>query len=183
MEPYSEITLEGIKFDLWGDFEDNEESIHKKKMIPSDYSSEMINKIGDFERRYPLSKDLLQRMLDLGLEVERESTPAALDLIRFINNRVMKSIQNWLSISKWLVVKTVLTSIYGNVGTSGSVTPRWKAKDVDEDGKCLKIRSRCVKVFGYILQELKKINLKKHEVKQVQQSCLGEDCWEIYILA
>ncbi|GJU52723.1 hypothetical protein Tco_1226437 [Tanacetum coccineum] len=91
MEPYSEITLEGIKFDLWGDFEDNEESIHKKKMIPSDYSSEMINKIGDFERRYPLSKDLLQRMLDLGLEVERESTPAALDLIRFINNRVMKS--------------------------------------------------------------------------------------------
>ncbi|GJT80517.1 putative ribonuclease H-like domain-containing protein, partial [Tanacetum coccineum] len=35
------------------------------------------------ERRYPLSKDLLQRMLDLGLEVEREST-AALDLIRFI---------------------------------------------------------------------------------------------------
>ncbi|GJX99386.1 hypothetical protein Tco_0356405 [Tanacetum coccineum] len=58
---------------------------------------------------------------------------------------------------------------------------RWKAKDVDEDGKCLKIRSRCVKVFGYILQELKKINLKKHEVKQVQQSCLGEDCWELYI--
>ncbi|GKA43313.1 hypothetical protein Tco_0736037 [Tanacetum coccineum] len=35
------------------------------------------------ERRYPLSKDLLQMMLDLGLEVEREST-AALDLIIFI---------------------------------------------------------------------------------------------------
>ncbi|GKC45314.1 hypothetical protein Tco_1063036 [Tanacetum coccineum] len=33
------------------------------------------------ERRYPLSKDLLQIMLDLGLEVEREST-VALDLIR-----------------------------------------------------------------------------------------------------
>ncbi|GKD89610.1 hypothetical protein Tco_1365117, partial [Tanacetum coccineum] len=43
------------------------------------------------ERRYPLSKDLLQRMLDLGLEVEREST-VALDLIRFIKqNRLMKS--------------------------------------------------------------------------------------------
>ncbi|GKC73589.1 hypothetical protein Tco_1119472 [Tanacetum coccineum] len=28
------------------------------------------------ERRYPLSKDLLQRMLDLGLEVEEESTAA-----------------------------------------------------------------------------------------------------------
>ncbi|GKA66345.1 hypothetical protein Tco_0766153 [Tanacetum coccineum] len=60
-------------------------------------------------------------------------------------------------------------------------TTRWIAKDVDEDGKCLKIRSRCVKVFGYILQELKKINLKKHEVKQVQQSCLREDCWELFI--
>ncbi|GKA80469.1 hypothetical protein Tco_0787161 [Tanacetum coccineum] len=39
------------------------------------------------ERRYPLSKDLLQRMLDLGLEVEREST-AALDLIRFIKQQI-----------------------------------------------------------------------------------------------
>ncbi|GKE49194.1 hypothetical protein Tco_1480452 [Tanacetum coccineum] len=35
------------------------------------------------ERRYPLSKELLQRMLDLGLEVKRESS-VALDLIRFI---------------------------------------------------------------------------------------------------
>ncbi|GJS26519.1 hypothetical protein Tco_0487139 [Tanacetum coccineum] len=34
------------------------------------------------ERRYPLSKDLLQRMLDLGLEVERESS-VALDLISY----------------------------------------------------------------------------------------------------
>ncbi|GJS19944.1 hypothetical protein Tco_0448576 [Tanacetum coccineum] len=39
------------------------------------------------ERRYPLSKDLLQRMLNLGLEVEREST-AALDLIRFIKQQI-----------------------------------------------------------------------------------------------
>ncbi|GJR78222.1 hypothetical protein Tco_0149007, partial [Tanacetum coccineum] len=39
------------------------------------------------ERRYPLSKDLLQRMLDLGLEVEREST-TALDLIRFIKQQI-----------------------------------------------------------------------------------------------
>ncbi|GJW54928.1 retrovirus-related pol polyprotein from transposon TNT 1-94 [Tanacetum coccineum] len=42
------------------------------------------------ERRYPLSKDLLQRMLDLGLEVEREST-AALDLIRFIKQQIDES--------------------------------------------------------------------------------------------
>ncbi|GJX54282.1 hypothetical protein Tco_0282651 [Tanacetum coccineum] len=39
------------------------------------------------ERRYPLSKDLLQRMLDLDLEVERESS-VAFDLIRFIKQQI-----------------------------------------------------------------------------------------------
>ncbi|GKA62289.1 hypothetical protein Tco_0761808, partial [Tanacetum coccineum] len=39
------------------------------------------------ERRYPLSKELLQRMIDLGLEVERESI-VALDLIRFIKQQI-----------------------------------------------------------------------------------------------
>ncbi|GJW64085.1 hypothetical protein Tco_0115969 [Tanacetum coccineum] len=42
------------------------------------------------ERRYPLSKDLLQRMLDFGLEVEVEST-AALDLIRITLKDVTSS--------------------------------------------------------------------------------------------
>ncbi|GJR76332.1 hypothetical protein Tco_0088697 [Tanacetum coccineum] len=39
------------------------------------------------ERKYPLSKELLQRMLDFGLEVEVEST-VALDLIRFIKQQL-----------------------------------------------------------------------------------------------
>ncbi|GJV30724.1 putative ribonuclease H-like domain-containing protein [Tanacetum coccineum] len=42
------------------------------------------------ERRYPLSKELLQRMLDLGLEVEEEST-AALQLVRFIKQQLNES--------------------------------------------------------------------------------------------
>ncbi|GJY31741.1 putative ribonuclease H-like domain-containing protein [Tanacetum coccineum] len=37
--------------------------------------------------RYPLSKDLLQRMLDFGLEVERESS-VALNLIRFVKQQI-----------------------------------------------------------------------------------------------
>ncbi|GJU00616.1 hypothetical protein Tco_1110954 [Tanacetum coccineum] len=41
------------------------------------------------ERRYPLFKELLQRMLDLGLEVKRESY-VALDLIRFIKQQIDK---------------------------------------------------------------------------------------------
>ncbi|GJS99205.1 hypothetical protein Tco_0820375 [Tanacetum coccineum] len=39
------------------------------------------------ERKYPLSKKLLQQMLDLGLEVEEEST-AALQLVRFIKQQL-----------------------------------------------------------------------------------------------
>ncbi|GJS50029.1 hypothetical protein Tco_0600150 [Tanacetum coccineum] len=39
------------------------------------------------ERRYPLSKELLQQMLDLGLEVEEEST-ASLQLVRFIKQQL-----------------------------------------------------------------------------------------------
>ncbi|GKG37087.1 hypothetical protein Tco_0447260, partial [Tanacetum coccineum] len=39
------------------------------------------------ERRYPLSKELLQQMINLGLEVEEESN-AALQLVRFIKQQL-----------------------------------------------------------------------------------------------
>ncbi|GJW42639.1 hypothetical protein Tco_0071438 [Tanacetum coccineum] len=83
MEQYSEITLEGIELILWGDL---------KIMMESSQENDQKLKDGIIihmlvERRYPLSKDLLQRMLDLRLEVEREST-AALDLIRFIKQQI-----------------------------------------------------------------------------------------------
>ncbi|GJX50837.1 hypothetical protein Tco_0277682 [Tanacetum coccineum] len=84
MEQYSEITLEGIELILWGDL----------KIMMESSTEENDQKLKDgtvihmlVERRYPLSKDLLQRMLALGLEVEREST-AALDLIRFIKQQI-----------------------------------------------------------------------------------------------
>ncbi|GJZ74753.1 hypothetical protein Tco_0639218 [Tanacetum coccineum] len=67
-EQYSEVTLEGIELILWGDLKD---------MIDGTVIHMLV------ERRYPLSKDLLQRMLDFVLEVEVEST-AALDLISLI---------------------------------------------------------------------------------------------------
>ncbi|GJY29353.1 hypothetical protein Tco_0405120 [Tanacetum coccineum] len=60
------------------------------------------------ERRYPLSKDLLQRMLDFGLEVEVEST-AALDLIRVLNSPCFM-------VKSWLVQdQTVLGKDYSNL--------------------------------------------------------------------
>ncbi|GKC92685.1 hypothetical protein Tco_1158127 [Tanacetum coccineum] len=84
MEQYSEITLEGIELILWGDL----------KIMMESSTEENDQKFEDgtvihmlVERRYPFSKDLLQRMLDLGLEVERESI-VALDLIRFIKQQI-----------------------------------------------------------------------------------------------
>ncbi|GKB44822.1 hypothetical protein Tco_0889764 [Tanacetum coccineum] len=109
MEQYSEITLEGIELILWGDLKIMMESSTEEN-DQSDFWNDQqdweivtwrlyeacgvyILELKDgtvihmlVERRYPLSKDLLQRMLDLGLEVEREST-AALDLIRFIKQQ------------------------------------------------------------------------------------------------
>ncbi|GJU73983.1 hypothetical protein Tco_1265388 [Tanacetum coccineum] len=77
MKQYSEVTLEGTELILWGDL----------KIMMESSTEENNQKLEDgtiihmlVERRYPLSKDLLQRMLDFGLEVEVEST-VALDLI------------------------------------------------------------------------------------------------------
>ncbi|GJX15193.1 hypothetical protein Tco_0206951, partial [Tanacetum coccineum] len=89
------------------------------------------------ERKYPLSKELLQRMLNFGLEVKKEST-AALDLIRRI------------------------------------------AKDVKETLRSDQDLSECLNTSS---MKFKESTPKKHEVKQVQQSCLGEDCWELYMLS
>ncbi|GJZ95765.1 hypothetical protein Tco_0668099, partial [Tanacetum coccineum] len=74
---YSEITLEGIELILWGDLKIMMESSQEQndQKLKDGIVIHML-----VERRYPLSKDFLQRMLDLGLEVEREST-AALDFI------------------------------------------------------------------------------------------------------
>ncbi|GKC15694.1 hypothetical protein Tco_1012476 [Tanacetum coccineum] len=69
------------------------------------------------ERRYPLSKDLLQRMLDFGLEVEVEST-AALDLIRFIKQQLNEEVLNspCFMVKSWLVQdQTVLGKDYSNL--------------------------------------------------------------------
>ncbi|GKE47112.1 hypothetical protein Tco_1478370 [Tanacetum coccineum] len=110
MEQYSEITLEGIELILWGDLkimmESSQEENDQSDLWDDQQDWEIVTwrlyescgayilelKDGTVihmlvERRYPFSKDLLQRMLDLGLEVEREST-AALDLIRFIKQQV-----------------------------------------------------------------------------------------------
>ncbi|GJS02637.1 hypothetical protein Tco_0319145 [Tanacetum coccineum] len=144
---YSEITPEDIKLILWGDLkiilesstEENDQELKDRTVIY------ML-----VERRYPLSKELLQQMLDLGLEVEEEST-AILQL--FYQNYKAKLVGCAVLLRRPVVIK------------DGYLKMSTLSK---------RSRSRFDRVFGYILQEFMKSKLKKHEVKQVQQSCLGE---------
>ncbi|GJW13923.1 hypothetical protein Tco_0018056 [Tanacetum coccineum] len=83
MNQYLEITLEGIELIIWGDL----------KILMESSKEENDQKLEDgtvihmlVERMYHLSKELLQRMNDFGLEVEVESI-VALDLIRFIKQQ------------------------------------------------------------------------------------------------
>ncbi|GJT00464.1 hypothetical protein Tco_0821633 [Tanacetum coccineum] len=106
MKQYSEITPEGIELILWGDLKIMMESPTEENDQGDFWNNQQeweivrwrlyeaygvcILELKDgtviymlVERRYHLSKELLQRMLDLGLEVEEEST-TALHLVRFI---------------------------------------------------------------------------------------------------
>ncbi|GKB43491.1 hypothetical protein Tco_0888433 [Tanacetum coccineum] len=105
-----DATLEGFKLESWGDLKIMMESSTEENDQSDFWSNQQDWKIVTWrlyeacrvcilefedgtvihmlvERRYPFSKELLQRMIDLGLEVEREST-VALDLIRFIKKQI-----------------------------------------------------------------------------------------------
>ncbi|GJW75446.1 hypothetical protein Tco_0134816 [Tanacetum coccineum] len=104
MEQYSEITLEGFELILWGDLKIMMES-STKEMIK--VISGVINKIGRSSLGDCMKLDLLERMLDLGLEVEREST-VALDLIRHKNWLVHKQTACRVFNSPYFMVKSLL---------------------------------------------------------------------------
>ncbi|GKC67069.1 putative ribonuclease H-like domain-containing protein, partial [Tanacetum coccineum] len=235
MKEYSESTPEGIELILWGDLK-----IMMESSIEVTDQGDFWNDQQDWEivtwrlyeacgvcilefkdgtvihmlveRKYPLSKELLQRMLDFGLEVEVEST-AALDLIRVLNSPCFM-VKSWLvqdqtvlgkDYSNLLIADSLLKTIwfinapcYGNEAlaspkANGLTIPeqtatdvavllktccRRIAKDVKETLRSDQDLSECLNTSS---MKFKESTPKKHEVKQVQQSCLGEDCWELYI--
>ncbi|GJR35190.1 hypothetical protein Tco_1210874 [Tanacetum coccineum] len=73
------VTLDGFELNSLGRLEEIMDGILNEKGLEQIWDGIVIHML--VERRYPLSKDLVQKMLDLGLEVERESS-VALDLIR-----------------------------------------------------------------------------------------------------
>ncbi|GJX09500.1 hypothetical protein Tco_0199359 [Tanacetum coccineum] len=131
LEQYSKTTLEGIELILWGDLKIVMESSTEENDQSDFWSNQQDWKIVTWrlyeacgvcilafkdgtvihmlvKRRYPLSKELLQRMLDLGLEVKREST-VAFDLIRVFNSPCFM-------VKIWLVQdQTVLGKDYSNL--------------------------------------------------------------------
>ncbi|GKC07031.1 hypothetical protein Tco_0998641 [Tanacetum coccineum] len=76
MKQYSEVTMEGVELILLGDLKIMMESL-KEKMIKFEDGTVIRMLV---ERRYHLSKDLMQRMLDFGLEVEIERTMEGVDI-------------------------------------------------------------------------------------------------------
>ncbi|GKD47401.1 hypothetical protein Tco_1272046, partial [Tanacetum coccineum] len=225
MMQYSESTPEGIELILWGDMkimmESSIEVTDQGKFWNDQQDWEIVTwrlyeacgvcilefKDGTVihmlvERKYPLSKELLQRMLDFGLEVEVEST-AALDLIRVLNSPCFM-VKSWLvqdqtvlgkDYSNLLIADSLLKTIwfinapcYGNEALASpkandvvvllKICCRRIAKDVKETLRSDQDLSECLNTSS---MKFKESTPKKHEVKQVQQSCLGEDCWELYI--
>ncbi|GKA92261.1 hypothetical protein Tco_0814186, partial [Tanacetum coccineum] len=116
---YSKITPEGIELILWGDLKIMMESSTEENDQGDFWNNQQDWEIVSWrlyeacgvcilelkdgtiiymlvERRYPLSKELFQRMLDLGLELKEEST-AALHLVRFIKQQLNEEHQELTS--------------------------------------------------------------------------------------
>ncbi|GJY90709.1 hypothetical protein Tco_0505905 [Tanacetum coccineum] len=109
------------------------------------------------ERRYPLSKDLLQRMLDLGLEVERESS-VALDLIRSSNKKQrfkkLKERGNQASHTHKRTPKKV-----GYTGQVESFEMIWMRDASDQGGKVtIQVKSKIVTLECYLIMDMETVD-------------------------
>ncbi|GJV09973.1 hypothetical protein Tco_1351514 [Tanacetum coccineum] len=130
MKQYSEITPEDIELILWGDLKIMMESSTEENDQGDFWNNQQeweivrwrlyeacevfILELKDgtiiymlVERMYPLSKELLQQMIDLGLEVEEEST-AALQLGSQLTLLHSKELASPGSNSSWLSIYLVV---------------------------------------------------------------------------
>ncbi|GKD45805.1 hypothetical protein Tco_1270450 [Tanacetum coccineum] len=141
------------------------------------------------ENKYPLKKEVLSKLIELKLETEEDST-MALELIRFVKKQIAELSIHLVVYNEELAIleETATGKGISNPLMAGSLPKTTKSTllDVDiavanEDGwlkmsKLSKIKIKiCQSVVDNIPPRFQKSKLKKHEVKQVQQSCLGED--------
>ncbi|GKA30297.1 hypothetical protein Tco_0716602 [Tanacetum coccineum] len=110
----------------------------------------------------------------LVVTVYSESTPEGIELILWGDLKIMMESlievtdqgNFWNDKKDWEIV------------IGGDIVARRIAKYVKETLRSDQDLSECLNTSS---MEFKESTPKKHEVKQVQQSCLGEDCWELYI--
>ncbi|GJT98429.1 hypothetical protein Tco_1093947 [Tanacetum coccineum] len=162
MKQYSKITQEDIELIVWGDL--------KIMMESSTEENDQELKDGTViymlvERRYPLSKELLQQMIDLGLEGSQLTLLHSKELASpgltvpgkdisnlLIADSLLKTI--WLSIH--LVVYNEELDILEQTATSKGISSLWIAKDVkiikDQDQdltECLDTSSKSSRLHPY----------------------------------
>ncbi|GJU78308.1 hypothetical protein Tco_1275378 [Tanacetum coccineum] len=119
MKQYSKITPEDIELILWGDL--------KIMMESSTEENDQELKDGTViymlvERRYPLSKELLQQMIDLGLEVKEESN-VALQLNYLKEQTLCKLKVKIYSVKRSNTTDSNQSSVCAEMGTYNQVIP------------------------------------------------------------
>ncbi|GJV94580.1 hypothetical protein Tco_1546157 [Tanacetum coccineum] len=83
-ERFKDHPLEGHDLDLWGDLRIGVHSLFL------DGTSIQINML--VEKKYPLKKEILEKMINLKIEAEEESTMAH-ELIKFIKSQIAEQIK------------------------------------------------------------------------------------------
>ncbi|GJU98043.1 hypothetical protein Tco_1327314 [Tanacetum coccineum] len=145
---YLEVTLEGYELILWGDLKIMMES----SMEENDLNGTVIHML--VERRYPHSKRLLQRMIDLGLEVEKERRVWVLANYHTTNGiqfTMLNRHKNWLGSQLTLLLSKELASPRSNSSWRlaeetrvGGREDRWGVDDRTRGGE--RRGRRCVDV-------------------------------------
>ncbi|GKD22731.1 hypothetical protein Tco_1224434 [Tanacetum coccineum] len=139
------------------------------------------------ERKYPLTKNTLQRMMDLEAKMEvrrifefQKQTAFGKDKS---NPLIVDSLLKTIKLSIHLVVYNRELAIPEQTTTEEKLKENQGCRvDTDQVHQNGDLKNRSVWIHPPGLQD---VTLKKHEVKQVQQSCLGEDyhnLWDVIVI-
>ncbi|GJZ58774.1 hypothetical protein Tco_0614590 [Tanacetum coccineum] len=126
------------------------------------------------ERRYPLTRELMIRMLDHGMEVEDENETA----ITLINLFILWTTENvHHGLLPFLVSKDQTKSLCSKQAVS---TQTDCIQDTAQKMKLKRLKASIATMTRQTDAEQRRPTIKKLEVKQVEFK-LGEDCWEIQV--
>ncbi|GJU79089.1 hypothetical protein Tco_1276159 [Tanacetum coccineum] len=127
------------------------------------------------ERRYPLSRELMIRMLDHGMEVEDESETA----ITLIHLFILWTTESCDILNNWYVIS--LFSLKVHHGLLPFLDTQTDCiQDTTQKMKLKRLKTSIATMTKQTDAEQRRPTIKKLEVKQVEFK-LGEDCWDIQV--